>query len=288
MFRLNEIRSLRYSSVSRHSEEIAVSVLIPAFRCAEVLGGTVQQLHDCLRLICPGDFEIILIPNGSVDKTYEIAEQLAFRYPMDLKVVRHVEPRGKGAALRTGFNHCRGSFIYLIDADLPYDVAFILESLKLLKQGFDLVTANRRHRASRFNLPASLMQSAFLRHCLSLFFNSIVRLLLRIDTVDTQAGMKAMSRRFAEAAFSNQTCPGFFYDLELFLCCRVNNFKSTELPVVLYLSEEKSTVQLLRDGLLALIWIFRIYLKMKKGNYVIQTKEQTAIEPKIFATRMSE
>jgi hypothetical protein len=118
------------------------------------------------------------------------------------------------------------------------------------------------------------MQSAYLRHCLSLGFNSIARCFLKIKTNDTQAGIKAMSRRFAQAAFSRQACPGFLYDLELFICCRENSYTHAEIPVVLFLNSEKSTVQLLRDGLLALFWIFRIFWKMKAGSYSVEQPSQ--------------
>lgn len=287
MFDWKEFRSLNRDFRNGKHAEVAVSVLVPAYNCADVLERTVLETRNCLKMIHPGDFEIILVPNGRCDKTYEISHALATKFPLELKVVPHYEPRGKGAALRTGFSHCRGRWIFLMDADLPYGLAFFPEALMHLKNGSDLVSANRRHPDSRFTLPASLMQSAYLRHCLSLMFNSIIRFFLKINTNDTQAGLKAMSRRFADAAFSRQACPGFLYDLELFICCRENNFKHTEIPVVLFLNSEKSSVQLLRDGLLALFWTFRIFLKMKAGTYSLQKESQLNSETDALTKEIS-
>lgn len=286
MFNWNEFRSLNNDFGSAKHAEVSVSVLIPAHRCADVLDRTVLETRNCLKMLHPGDFEIILIPNGACEDTYEIAHALATKFPLEVKVAPHYEPRGKGAALRTGLSRCRGRWIFLMDADLPYGLAFFPEALRHLKKGADLVSANRRHPESRFNLPASLMQSAYLRHCLSLIFNSLVRFLLKIKTNDTQAGIKAMSRRFAHAAFSRQACPGFLYDLELFICCRENNFRQVEIPVVLFLNSEKSTVQLIRDGLLALFWIFRIFCKMKAGAYAVQEELQQHFEPTALTRRI--
>jgi len=108
-----------------------------------------------------------------------------------------------------------------------------------LNQGFDLVTANRRAPDSRFDIPTALLPLAYSRHRLGLLFNRFVRFFLPLHTTDTQAGIKAMSRRLAETAFTKQRCPGFFFDLELFLSARGQNWAHAEIPITLRLNTEK-------------------------------------------------
>jgi SAM-dependent methyltransferase len=136
-----------------------------------------------------------------------------------------------------------------------------------LKLGYSLVTGNRRLGESEFEAPVSLIPLAYGRHRLGLLFNRAVRLLFGFETIDTQAGIKAMTRELAARAFLNQRCPGFFFDIELFLTARNLDFAAIELPVVLHLNSEKSTVRLIREACLAFFWLSRIALEERLGAY---------------------
>src|SRR5581483_3278754 len=195
-----------------------VSLLIPARSSAHALEHTVSQAHGYLSSRYK-DFEIILIPNpgaeGPADRSGEVARELSSRFGR-VKVAPHAGAPGKGAALRTGFSASHGRWIFFTDADLPYELDFFDEAALRLKQGFSLVTGNRRVPSSQFEMPVSLLPLAYGRHRLGLSFNRMARLLLPIRSGDTQAGIKAMSRELASDAFARQRCPGFFFDLELF------------------------------------------------------------------------
>src|SRR5262245_52311169 len=64
------------------------------------------------------DREIIVIDDGSSDGTRDLLKQLG---DSTVRVVMHPENRGKGAAVRTGFEHATGDFVLVQDADLEYD-----------------------------------------------------------------------------------------------------------------------------------------------------------------------
>jgi dolichyl-phosphate beta-glucosyltransferase len=181
--------------------------------------------------------------------------------------VPHLDLPGKGAALRTGLKEARGRWIFFTDADLPYDLEFFTRASMKLTSGFGLVTGNRRMPMSYFDVPVELLPLAYKRHRLGLAFNRLARLFFPITTTDTQAGIKAMSRELARDAFSTLECPGFFFDLELFLVAHARNYPQAELPVTLYLNSEKSTVRVLREGLLAAFWLTRIAQKYWRGDY---------------------
>ena len=91
-----------------------------------------------------------------------------------------------------------------------------------------------------------------------------------IQTTDTQAGIKAMSRRFAFETFTRQICPGFFFDIEFFLATLDSDFKQTELPIDLKLKSEKSTVRIIRESVLAAYWLIKITLAYHRGTYKIK------------------
>src|SRR5262249_40065487 len=74
-------------------------------------------------------------------------------------------------------------------------------------------------------------------------------------------------RELAQAAFSRQRCTGFFFDLELFLTAANLGYAQTELPVMLHLNSEKSTVRVLRESFQAALWLFKIALGQRHGMY---------------------
>ncbi len=260
--------------------ELGVSFLIPARRCDGFLEQTVLVVRDYLRTHFPGDYEIIIIPNGirdGGDQTYAISGALARRFS-EVKVVPNKSPRGKGAALRKGFAQSLGRWVFFMDADLPYDITFFSSAARLLADGIDFVTGNRRLPQSRFDIPVSVLRLAYRRHRIGLTFNRVVRWLFPIVVTDTQAGIKAMSRRMAEVAFSQQTCPGFFFDIEFFLSCAGSGFRRADIPVTLFLNSEKSTVQLLQGSTLAAIWLVKIFWKFRCGWYGVSNRHSTTME----------
>lgn len=274
-----EIRSLASLGLYlKPAPELLVSFLIPARCCDGLLERTVLLVRDYLRNQFPDDFEIIIIPNGTWsgdDQTYEVAETLARRFS-EVKVVPHKSPPGKGVALRAGFAKSLGKWVFFMDVDLPYDITFFSIAAQLLADGADFVTGNRRLPQSRFDIPVSVLHLAYRRHRIGLIFNRLVRWLFPIAVTDTQAGIKAMSRRMAEVAFSHQICPGFFFDIEFFLCCAGFHFRNAEIPVTLFLNSEKSTVQLLRESILAPVWLAKIFWKFKRGGYNAPDRHHTS------------
>lgn len=273
---LNQMKRLNPTSLKDRVSEpsVAASLLIPARHAGHSLEGTVEKARLAMSLYFPkdsGSYEIILIPNprpGDLqDQSQEIAEQLASKYPGEVKSILHTYPQGKGAALQTGFLHSCGQMIFFTDADLPYDLEFIEKAKTLLHQGNDLITGNRRLDTSHFDIPVELLPIAYGRHRLGLAFNSVVRALFPIRTSDTQAGIKALSRRLASKAFQKQICPGFFFDLEIFLTAFHSSYLITEIPVTLSLNTEKSTVRLVREAFLAVFWLLRLAIRNQMGAY---------------------
>lgn len=252
---------------------LEVSLLIPAREATHSLEHTLTVAHEFLQQRFGDQFEIILIPNpapgSNTDESIRLSEELASRF-RQVRVIPHLVPPlrpGKGAALRTGFFASRGKVILFTDADLPYDLSFFDDAIRKLHQGFDLVTANRRLLDSRFEIPTALLPVAYGRHRLGLLFNRVMRFFLPLQTTDTQAGIKAMSRRLAERAFTKQRCPGFFFDLEIFLVNRGQGWAHAEVPITLRLNTEKSTVRVLRESVLAVYWLGRVATGYLQGYY---------------------
>ena len=90
-----------------------LSVVIPVYNEISTIGEILNRVRSV-----PQDKEIIVIDDGSTDGTREWLEKLTMQ---DVTVLFHSENKGKGAALRTGFEQATGDILIIQDADLEYD-----------------------------------------------------------------------------------------------------------------------------------------------------------------------
>lgn len=114
-----------------------LTIVIPVYNEPETVIEIVQRVN---RL--PITKQIIVVNDGSTDGTGESLDQLA--YLDDVEIIEHDINRGKGAALQTGFQHARGKFVIVQDADLEYDPVDILKVIEPLRNGqSDVVYGSR-------------------------------------------------------------------------------------------------------------------------------------------------
>lgn len=89
-----------------------LSIVIPVYNEA----GSIMEILGRVRSV-PQDKEIIVVDDGSTDGTTQRLKEMAEE---DVKIIFHPKNRGKGAALRTGFEHVTGDIVIIQDADLEY------------------------------------------------------------------------------------------------------------------------------------------------------------------------
>ena len=99
--------------------EMKLSVIVPVYNEA----ATVAELIERVLAVDLGEFEreIIVVDDGSTDRSQDVLERFAIQRPDVVKVYHHEENRGKGAAIRTAMEHVTGDIVITQDADLEYD-----------------------------------------------------------------------------------------------------------------------------------------------------------------------
>ena len=121
-----------------------LSVVVPLYNEEESLPHLVQQLTDALRP--SGErFELVLVNDGSSDRTAEVLEQLSHNVP-ELVAVLLRKNYGQTAAMAAGFDVAQGDVIVSLDGDLQNDPADIPMLLAKLREGYDLVSGWRHQR----------------------------------------------------------------------------------------------------------------------------------------------
>lgn len=111
-----------------------LSILIPLYNEEEFIAPLLSRVLAA-PLPAGMEREVIVVDDGSNDGSVEIAGEFASRYPGLVRLVRHPQNRGKGAAVRTAIEHATGEFAVIQDADLEYDPCEYPNLLKPLLDG---------------------------------------------------------------------------------------------------------------------------------------------------------
>ena len=128
-------------SLSGQAPEL--SLVFPAFDEAKNLGPLLDRALEIASELAL-DFEIIVVDDGSRDGSAELVAERA-RDHSAIRLIRHADNRGYGAALRAGLREARGELIFFSDADLQFDLAELSELLKHTRD-FDIVAGYRAPR----------------------------------------------------------------------------------------------------------------------------------------------
>ncbi len=150
-----------------------------------------------------GDYEIVLVDDGSTDRTGSIIDELAAG---DERVVavRHGHNRGLGAAIRSGFDAASGDIVCYTDTDLPFDLLLLAKAFRLLRiYDADIVSMYRFDRTAEGPK----------RYWFSHLYNWLVRYALDVKLRDVNFAGKLIRRDVLDRV--DLRSEGSFLDVEL-------------------------------------------------------------------------
>lgn len=127
----------------------SVSAFFPCYNDARTIGTMVEKAAGALRTVT-GDFEVIVIDDGSSDDSAAVLSALASRASY-LRVIRHPVNRGYGAALRTGFEAATREFVFYTDGDAQYDPEELPVLVHAMRDGIGLVNGYKIRRSDPFH-----------------------------------------------------------------------------------------------------------------------------------------
>jgi glycosyltransferase involved in cell wall biosynthesis len=235
-----------------------LSIVIPSYNEELRLPATLERIAAFLPNLGE-DTEILVVDDGSKDRTAEVAESFRKTLP-NLRVISNGVNRGKGFSVRHGMREARGRYVLFTDADLS---APIEEAPKLIEalETYDVAIGSRALDRSLI----TIHESRF-REFAGIIFNTIVRAILWLPFVDTQCGFKAFRRERCQILFEQQLIERFGFDPELLYLARHHGLRTIEIPVR-WGHSPATKVNMFRDSIRMFVDVFTIRWNSIRGRY---------------------
>ena len=168
-----------------------LSVVIPAYNeengIAEIADRVLSVKGD-LKKAGVADLELLVVDDGSGDKTAEVASQID-----GVRLIRHTKNKGYGAALKTGFSKANGELIGFLDADGTYPPEFFPQLCQKALNGGELVIGSR--------IAGTESKMPFTRRVGNLFFATLLTLIGHQKVSDSASGMRVFKKEILERIY---------------------------------------------------------------------------------------
>lgn len=210
-----------------------LSVVIPAYKQERTIAKDIKNIQKSLdELGYP--YELIIVVDGLVDKTYEYA--LRFK-AKNVKILSYRENQGKGHALRYGMLHAKGDVIGFIDAGMdihPAGFKMLLNHMEWYNA--DIIIGSKRHPASKVYYPLK-------RKLISWVSQLLIYALFGLKVRDTQVGLKFFRREVVEDVLPRLLVKRFAFDIEMLVVANHLGYKRIfEAPIELTHRFENSII----------------------------------------------
>jgi dolichyl-phosphate beta-glucosyltransferase len=233
-----------------------LTIIIPAYNEETRLPRALEQIFTFLDNLGYSS-EVVVVENGSTDRTLEVAREFSHRFPNLL--ILHEDLPGKGRATRRGVLEANGDYRFIADADLSMPVEQISRFLPPLNDCDIAIASREAPGAHRFQEP-------LYRHITGRVYNFLIRSIALPGLQDTQCGFKCFRASVAKDIFRFQTLTGWSFDVELLVIARRRGYTITEIGVP-WTYTPKSKVKVLRDSWRMFIDLLTIRRNASRGIY---------------------
>lgn len=192
----------------------SLSIVIPARNEELTIGNVLTEIKNTLKKLNHLKSEVIVIDDGSTDKTYEISKKYS------RKVFKNTGEHGKGRALKFGFRKAKGDVVIMMDADHSHIASDIPKFLDKINEGYTLVIGSRALGGSE--------EYGIIRGSGNWFLSFAFRIFFGIKIMDALNGYKA----FLKNVITNYDYKSRNYEIEIELISNAlkEKGKITEIP----------------------------------------------------------
>lgn len=240
----------------------AISIIVPAYEEEARLGDSMRQILAYLERE-KISAELIVVDDGSKDKTVEIAEKAALDYPaLSTRVISYEKNRGKGYAVKVGLLAANADIAVFSDADLSTPIEELPKLVKPIQDNdFDVTFGSRA-------LDRSLIgtHQPWRREQGGKVMNLIIKQMSGLRFADTQCGFKAFNMKKFRPLLDVMQVDRFGFDVEFLFVAAYHKLRLKEIPVR-WNNVEGSKVSVLRDTRRMFTELNQIRRNAKKGVY---------------------
>lgn len=202
-----------------------VSIIIPAFNEEAHIQHTLEETMRVFNNL-GYNYEIIIVDDGSMDNTYNIAMQLSRKYS-NIIAKQNRTNYGKGRSLKVGFRLARGDYAVFLDADMDLPPAQLETFFDIMAlDNADVVIGSKRHPNSKLNYTLQ-------RKIISSVYFFLIKTMFGMPIRDTQTGIKLFKYEVLKKVFPKILVKAFAFDLEILVNAHHLGYKIAEAPIVL-------------------------------------------------------
>jgi glycosyltransferase involved in cell wall biosynthesis len=200
------------------NKKLSVSIVLPAYNEEDNIGKILERAKSVL--VClHADHEIIVVNDGSTDRTADKVRELIARDPA-IRLIGHTFNLGYGAALKDGLRAASKDMVFFTDSDLQFDLSEI-EKLLVWIDRYPIVIGYRDVR-----------RDPMLRRVMAWGWGTLIRFLFKLNVRDIDCAFKLFRRRvFDEISIDSI---GAFVNSEILIRAQKEGFAIKELPVAHY------------------------------------------------------
>jgi dolichyl-phosphate beta-glucosyltransferase len=239
---------------------VDLSIVVPAYNEEHRLPPTLAKLHAFLATQ-PLRYEIVVVDDGSKDNTIGVVEAAMATIP-NLRLVRQIPNRGKGAAVRRGMLEARGQIRVMCDADgsmPPTELPKLLAPIIACKA--EIAIGSRYVEGAKTDVKQPFYRVLWSRLC-----NRVIQKSLVPGVRDTQCGFKAFTAEAARDLFRYARIDGWAFDLEILALARRRGFGIAEVGVE-WKDDGRSRVNPLKDMWKVIKEALTIRRNLRRGVY---------------------
>ena len=230
-----------------------LSIVIPCYNEERRLEPKLSEAIRYFRAGLRTPFEIVLVDDGSTDRTRDLLEEARTRFaPLPVFVLGDAPNQGKGQAVKTGVLATRGEKILVMDADFSIDIGEMFKFLDAL-DAYDAAIGTKKHLLTETEKPQGIA-----RRVLGKGFTALTNVFLGIRFTDITCGLKGFRGPAGRDVFGRQRIKRWSYDAETLFLLKKRGYASVEVPVR-WRHEEDSKVRTLK----AIVSSFRELLAIR-------------------------
>ncbi|MCM8787322.1 MAG: glycosyltransferase family 2 protein [Candidatus Omnitrophica bacterium] len=216
-----------------------LSLVIPAYNEEKRLAVTLEKISTYLdrKEI---DYEVIIVDDGSVDKTSQVALSSKLAKQNKLILLKNEENKGKGYSVKRGILKAKGEYILFSDADLSTPIEE-LAKLFFYINNYNIVIGSRAKKESKI-----IVHQPFYREIAGKIFNLFVQIFILKGICDTQCGFKLFKTDCAKKIARYLKTSGFVFDVEMLYLAKKFGYNIKEVGII-WSNSCESKVNILKD-----------------------------------------